>query len=438
MYMATQAKIGIVSGLETITKSLVIVSVVVGLGMVAITGLGSRIAAGLIVGANPSQDWQVTIGGTGWNQNLPSGATSLTIGTKPGYTDGFDWMAGTLDRIIPPLPPTFTNPDVYSNRTDWVDPRAMGDVRAPLVAGVDKTWNIKVSTPVDYSPSCDDSVFNWGSLAGLPSDVSLTLRDNAYSPARDINMKTIANYSFCSTRVYTGSNRFQITAHLATGTSVPTVTLTATPAAITVGGSTTLTWSSTNATRCIGSGAGLPMNSTVSGSVTVNPTTTTTYSMVCLGAGGSGRASVTVTVNPAVANDWYTTFHIAMGQPSDPIYPLSQDINIGTRSTATDGFDEGIDELWTTGSTQVYINNRTTDIRGTIGSGSSNRWDISVYPANSAGWSNTTVGTFTSVKVVSFDGARKTFTLACASCIHDITQRELANIDLVTDLQVFR
>jgi hypothetical protein len=77
------------------------------------------------------------------------------------------------------------------------------------------------------------------------------------------------------------------------GTPSPTVTLTANPTSITSGQSSTLTWSSTNATSC--SGVNFSPSGT-SGSSSVSPTITTTYSLTCTGAGGSSSGSATVTV----------------------------------------------------------------------------------------------------------------------------------------------
>jgi PKD repeat protein len=75
----------------------------------------------------------------------------------------------------------------------------------------------------------------------------------------------------------------------------PTLTFTASPTSITSGNSSTLTWSSTNATGCTNnfSGAGL------SGTKVVSPTTNTTYSITCNGLGGNITKTATVTVSAA-------------------------------------------------------------------------------------------------------------------------------------------
>lgn len=77
----------------------------------------------------------------------------------------------------------------------------------------------------------------------------------------------------------------------------PTVALSASPTSITNGNSSTLTWSSSNATSC--TGTGFTTGGAVSGSVTVSPSTTTNYGLSCTGSGGTNTGSATVTVTPA-------------------------------------------------------------------------------------------------------------------------------------------
>ena len=83
-------------------------------------------------------------------------------------------------------------------------------------------------------------------------------------------------------------------------TPAPTVTLSADPTSITLGQSTTLSWTSTNATSCTASG-GWTGAEPVSGSQSVTPSETgsASYTLVCSGAGGSTSASTTVLVSAA-------------------------------------------------------------------------------------------------------------------------------------------
>jgi len=81
----------------------------------------------------------------------------------------------------------------------------------------------------------------------------------------------------------------------------PAVTLTASVANVSTGGTATLTWSASNATSCTASGG--PTGGPWSGTVATSGTqatgalnATTTFSLSCTGDGGSGQASVTVSV----------------------------------------------------------------------------------------------------------------------------------------------
>jgi hypothetical protein len=73
-----------------------------------------------------------------------------------------------------------------------------------------------------------------------------------------------------------------------------TASLSATPAKISAAQSAILTWSSTNASSCIGRNFAA---SATSGSAAVSPTVTTSYSVTCTGEGGSATALATVTIS---------------------------------------------------------------------------------------------------------------------------------------------
>src|SRR5580658_6017973 len=80
--------------------------------------------------------------------------------------------------------------------------------------------------------------------------------------------------------------------------ALPTVTLSASPTSIPNDESSTLAWTSANATSCSGTGKGFSPSGP-SGSLAVSPGVTTTYGVTCTGAGGSASQSVTVSVTAA-------------------------------------------------------------------------------------------------------------------------------------------
>jgi thermitase len=81
-------------------------------------------------------------------------------------------------------------------------------------------------------------------------------------------------------------------------TPAPTASLSTSPSSITAGQSSNLTWSSTNATSCTASGAWSGTQA-ASGTLAVSPTSNSTYTLTCTGAGGSASSSATVLVAPA-------------------------------------------------------------------------------------------------------------------------------------------
>jgi len=103
----------------------------------------------------------------------------------------------------------------------------------------------------------------------------------------------------------------------------PTVSLSASPSTLSAGQSSTLTWNSTNATSCAGSGAWSGNKATSGSASTGALNQTSTYTLTCTNTSGSSSASATVTVGaPTVP-------------PSPTIYfnPPSQGYTVGSTIT---------------------------------------------------------------------------------------------------------
>ena len=79
------------------------------------------------------------------------------------------------------------------------------------------------------------------------------------------------------------------------GSQLPTINFSADPATIAGGQSSTLTWSTSNATSCSASG-GWTGTKVTSGTQTVTPTQSTIYTLACTGSSGSATQSTAVTV----------------------------------------------------------------------------------------------------------------------------------------------
>lgn len=82
--------------------------------------------------------------------------------------------------------------------------------------------------------------------------------------------------------------------------SAPTVTLTASPTTVAAGGTTTLSWTTADATSCTASGGNWTNSPSLgSGMISIVVTATTTYTLNCSGPGGATAQSVTVTATAA-------------------------------------------------------------------------------------------------------------------------------------------
>ncbi len=114
-------------------------------------------------------------------------------------------------------------------------------------------------------------------------------------------VNTAGNYQLTVVGIPTSPQQYGLYG-LQVAPSPPTVTLTASPTTVTTGGLTTLTWTTTNATSCTGTGGSFVGNQAIgSGSTSLTVTETTDYTLTCTGAGGTGTQSVTVTTTPAPA-----------------------------------------------------------------------------------------------------------------------------------------
>jgi trimeric autotransporter adhesin len=108
-------------------------------------------------------------------------------------------------------------------------------------------------------------------------------------------LKANTSYSLTCTGVG-GSATQSASVGVTPATPAPAVTLSASPSTVTSGGSSMLSWSSTNATSCTASG-GWSGSETTSGSKSTGAlTANTSYTVTCTGTGGSATQSATITV----------------------------------------------------------------------------------------------------------------------------------------------
>ncbi|MBA3912486.1 MAG: hypothetical protein H0X25_01190 [Acidobacteriales bacterium] len=162
-----------------------------------------------------------------------------------------------------------------------------------------------------------------------------------------------------------GTSTAQVTVSVSAPGS-PTATLSANPSSISVGGSSQLTWTTTNATTVsIDNGIG---SVATNGNATVTPATTTTYTLTATGNTGSTTAQVTVTVSGA-------------GAPTVTLTANPLMINKGGSSTLT---------ATATNASQVLITNNIDQTTYTLpGSGGTQ----AVSPSTTTTYTATATGT---------------------------------------------
>jgi len=209
-----------------------------------------------------------------------------------------------------------------SNYMFWVpDARATSFALCDVTAsrGACQASTISILATLDGSPwpSAASGVLSWEltgptprSGGGVPTSVGsqqpgvYTLSYKSGGPPG----ATLVNISPASSQTLAAGGSLSFTFNFGTGgvctatnssgkasCTPPTVTLNANPLSVTAGNSSTLSWSSSHATSCVASG-GWSGTQATSGSKSVTPSGTTTYTLTCSGTGGSTSKSVTVTV----------------------------------------------------------------------------------------------------------------------------------------------
>ena len=121
-----------------------------------------------------------------------------------------------------------------------------------------------------------------------------------------VSPTTTTAYRFTVTSSTGATDYGQVTVTVASTSGPPTVGITANPMSIASGGSSTLTWTSTNAVSADLNGTPVPLN----GSEVVSPTATTAYRFTARNSSGTtDEGTVTVTVSsgnpdPSISGQW--------------------------------------------------------------------------------------------------------------------------------------
>ncbi|TSC70578.1 MAG: hypothetical protein CEO12_299 [Parcubacteria group bacterium Gr01-1014_46] len=193
----------------------------------------------------------------------------------------------------------------YRNQT-YQNIRIEGNVNAPLMQLQNRVYPSYAWGGISYDPplgNTENIVFKNITLEGTQSDVSGQKSEikgwDANNGFRNIILE---NFSMGGTVLNQSniSNYIDVNSYVwGLGFSpAPTIdSLSANPTTIVQGSSSTLSWSTTNASSCTGSGSWTGSKG-ISGSQTVFPTTNSTYTLTCTNSGG-GTVSKSVSVSVA-------------------------------------------------------------------------------------------------------------------------------------------
>ncbi|RJR13118.1 hypothetical protein C4585_02560 [Candidatus Parcubacteria bacterium] len=184
------------------------------------------------------------------------------------------------------------------------------------VQGIDKhvtcTDSVKVEEPVKPKPSCDisanpskinkgsTSTLSWSSSNATSASINQGVGSVGVNGSKSVKPNSSTTYTMTVTGPG-GTTNCQTTVTVNTVTpDVPSCDISANPSKINKGGTSTLSWTSENATSAtINQGIG---SVNKNGSKNVSPNETKTYKMTVTGPGGTANCQTTVTVKTVTPN----------------------------------------------------------------------------------------------------------------------------------------
>ena len=236
--------------------------------------------------------------------------------------------------------------------------RRVGNSPPVANAGPDQIGSISGTMTLDgsasYDPDGDPITYQWTQLSG-PA-VTLATPTAAKTTFTSVSGQA---YVFKLTVTDTGGLSSSATTRVssANATSATVVRFDATPSTIAAGQSSQLTWVVQGASSVsIDNGVG---NVAATGSTTVTPATTTTYTLTAVAPAGNVTATATVTVNPAVNGTGNPQIIRFEGSPLS-IQPGQQSTLSWTTSGATTVSISGVGSVTLNGSTTVSPAQTTT------------------------------------------------------------------------------
>ena len=236
-------------------------------------------------GGNSTLRWTVsdadtvTITGPGFNQSFPTTSGSMVV--SPTADSTYTLTATRSGSCTPASPPAPTTASVLVRITRT--PTVSNFVASPSMIDAGQT------TRLSWNESSNVSSVRITSSGGDTNTYTIPPGQRFL----DVRPSATANYTVTVTNndcaIQTAAQSTTVTVN-----GCPTVnSFTGSPLTIFSGGSSTLQWTTSNATQVLLNGSPVAIN----GSTVVSPNTTTTYRLTAISANGSCNAERTVTIN---------------------------------------------------------------------------------------------------------------------------------------------
>ena len=321
---------------------------------VTISGLGSFPATGSVK-ATPTATttYTATAAGPGGTSATSTVVNVTTSGPKPTIT-----LSAQPNAVLPGTPTVL---NWTSSNTTLVTINGLGTFpptgSAQVAPASTATYTANATGPGGTTPASTTVTVSQNappviSLNAQPNDIAIGATAilswtssnatsvnipglGAFPPNGSTNVKPTSTATYTATATGPGGTAQSSTTVTVSG--APTISFKAQPNTVTSGGTSVLSWTTTNATSVNISGLGsFPAN----GSTNVTPSTTTTYTATATGIGGTANAQTTVTVQGGIPAFGHVTlvmeenhsYSSVIGNSSMPyLNSLAQKYGLGTQ-----------------------------------------------------------------------------------------------------------
>ncbi len=236
----------------------------------------------------PAGDWRT--GQWVWTR-VNAAATNTTTPTPPAGVGTYSrWRYAPAVNAFVLYNGTSDNVFFYklSNGTAVSNPAITFSASSTSVAqqgSTDLTWTVTNANACSATASPANT--NWSGTRALSGTQAIT------------GLTASTAFTLSCTNATGGSATRTVNVTVAAATPAPTVNLTASPTSVALNGSSTLSWTTTNASSCTASGgiAGWPGTKSTSGSQSVSPIgAATTFTLACTGTGGTTSRNVSIAI----------------------------------------------------------------------------------------------------------------------------------------------